>query len=323
MGVLICSVLSVHYKYPEFLVDQSERIRICAKPTSESLGADLRYHPVVHRGSNAEVIEAAQAAFRSTGLHGGCVDLRNKPEGAARGHGDSLTEAFLEVARNDAIGDDDLIAVMDHDTHPVDVNLFAAVGEKLTGRKTLAGIGVPQWHRGHCYLHPSFLMARVGTIRQMGPGRAFKMRFLPERNDLFWDVGEGFTIWCEQNGREILPLRVHDTRFPWSSWDSEMVPGNEAVLVGEHGEHVHVGNLMRYGLEEDRPLLSHLWAGPLPGKRGRVRDRVASSSGKYLRKHHVLRARLKPFWRKGSRLFSEYDEREMMAAYLAEPLTGS
>jgi len=42
-------VLSVHYKYPNLLRDQWERIRECAEPARRSLNAELRYHPVVLR----------------------------------------------------------------------------------------------------------------------------------------------------------------------------------------------------------------------------------------------------------------------------------
>jgi hypothetical protein len=39
-----------------------------------------------------------------------------------------------------------------------------------------------------------------------------------------------------------------------------MVPANGTELTGWHGETVRIGNLMRYGLEENAPLVSHLWA---------------------------------------------------------------
>jgi hypothetical protein len=147
----------------------------------------------------------------------------------------------------------------------------------------LAGVGIPQWHRGHCYLHPSFRLARVETVEEMGPDMAFRCSSpgAPLR-----DTGELFTVWCERNGRPILPLQVISTAFPWSRWDSEMAPGGSPRLRGEHGEPVHVGYGMQYGLEE-RPLVSHLWTMPL----------VAS----------------KPF--------SDHDAGTVMAAYLAEPMS--
>jgi hypothetical protein len=121
---------------------------------------------------------------------------------------------------------------------------------------------------------------------------------MPGNGVAFWDVCEGFTVWCEEHGRTILPLRVNATRFPWSRWDSDMVPGNGAELIGEHGERVQVGNLMHYGLGEGRSLVSHMWAAPL-------RD----SSG-------VSRVKR---WLSGNRPDPDYRLREVLSAYLAEP----
>jgi hypothetical protein len=290
-------VLSVHYKYPDLLRDQWRRIRECAGAAHHSLNAELRYRPVVHGGSSPDVIEMAYAVGDQGGASCSCIHLRAKPPTSASAHGDSLTEAVLQLTRAGALHDDDLIAVMDHDAHPVDASLFAVVGEKLLEQKSPAAIGIPQWHRGHCYLHPSFLMAGVDVIRQMGPETAFRARHHPS----FWDVCEGFSIWCENNGRAILPLRVNATRYPWSRWDSDMAPDGSAQLVGEHGEPVQVGNLMLYGLDAERSLVSHVWAAPL--------------------KRHARLARLKR-WLTNSTpgLAADFNERDVLSAYLAEPL---
>ena len=290
-------VLSVHYKYPDLLRDQWKRIRECAESVHNALNAELRYLPVVHGGSAPEVVETAYAVGEQGGLCCSCVHLRSKPATSASAHGDSLMAAVLQLTGAAEPHDEDLIAVMDHDAHPVDVDLFAIVGERLLEQKSLAGIGIPQWHRGHCYLHPSFLMARPEVIRQMGPQTAFKAQHHP----IFRDVCEGFTVWCEDNGRRILPLRVNATRFPWSRWDSDMAPDGGAELVGEHGEHVRIGNLMLYGLDEKRSLVSHLWAGPL--------------------KRHSRLLPLKRWLTSGAPvLAADYDEREVLSAYLADPL---
>ena len=292
-------VLSVHYKYPDLLRDQWERIRACAGPARQSLNAEIRYHPVVHGRSAPEVVAAAHAVGAHDGISSSCIHLRGTPATSASAHGDSLAEALLELTRNGSVRDEDLIAVMDHDAHPVDADLFAAVGAKLLEQKSLAGIGIPQWHRGHCYLHPSFFVARAELIQQIGTETAFKVR-LPGNNLSLWDVCEGFTVWCENNGRPILPLRVNATRYPWSRWDSVMVPDGGAELVGGHGERVRVGNLMLYGLSEERSLVSHVWAAQL-----RRQSRVS-------RLKRWLKRR-----RPGSA--SEYDEAELLSAYLAEP----
>jgi hypothetical protein len=292
-------VLSVHYKYPDLLRDQWERIRVCVESTRKSLNAVLRYHPIVHGGSTAQVVEAAQAVGKNDGLSSSCIQLRATPESSAAAHGGSLAAALLQLTSAGSVRDEDLIAVMDHDAHPVDSNLFVAVGETLLGEKAPAGIGIPQWHRGHCYLHPSFLMTRAGLIRQMGVETAFKVRLASGNGASFWDVCEGFTIWCEDNGRAILPMRVNATRFPWSRWDSDMVPGNGTKLVGEHGERVQMGNLMLYGLSEERSLVSHMWAAPLReySALSRLRRRLTGNRG----------------------VADDHDLREVLSAYLAEP----
>lgn len=269
------AVLSVHYQYPALLRDQARRLRACAEPLYQALGLELRHHPVVHGDSEPEVVAEALAA-------GGHVDLRDRT-GLETTHGQSLVEAFRQL-RERSLQAGDLVALMDHDTHPLDTGLFAEAARALLARRDLAGVGIPQWHRGHCYLHPSFLLTRVALIDRMTPERAFLSQRWPDRR-LRWDTAEGFTAWCEENGRPTLPLRVESTGFPWPRWDSEMVPDGGSRLTGEHGEPVQVGYLMRYGLEAGRPLVSHVWAAPLP-----------------------------------RRFFADHDPDEVLAAYLAEDL---
>jgi hypothetical protein len=271
------AVLSVHYRFPALLRDQARRLQACAAPLRQALGLELRHCPVLHSDSSPEVAAEALAS-------GGHVDLRDRIE-LKPTHGCSLAAAFRQLREDgeDGLRAGDLVAVMDHDAHPLDTALLAEAARALLARQDLAGIGVPQWHRGHCYLHPSFLLTRAGLVDEMTPERAFLSRRWPDRR-LRWDTAEGFTAWCEDNGRPTLPMRVESTGFPWPRWDSEMVPDGGSRLTGEHGEAVQVGYLMRYGLEAGRPLLSHVWTAPLP-----------------------------------SRFFSDHDPEEVLAAYLAEP----
>jgi hypothetical protein len=293
-------VLSVHYKYPDLLRDQWKRIRQCVDPTRQLLDAEVHYHPIVHGGSAADVVEVARAASAADGLLCSCIVLPDKPPTSASAHGDSLADAALGLMHGGEMHDEDLIAVMDHDAHPLSADLFAAVGQRLLSVPSLGGIGIPQWHRGHCFLHPSFLMARAELVRQIGPD-AFRMR-LPENGASLRDVGEGFTVWCENHGRAVQPLRVNATRLPWSRWDSDMVPNGGAELVGAHGERVRVGNLMHYGLGDERSLVSHVWAAPL--------------------KRQSTSARVKR-WLTGRTPASahDYDERRILSAYLSESTT--
>ena len=79
-----------------------------------------------------------------------------------------------------------------------------------------------------------------------------------------------------------------------------MVPNGGAELVGAYGERVRVGNLMVYGLTAERSLVSHVWAAPL-------------------RRHSRL-LRLKRWLTDTTPgLAAEYDERQVLSAYLAEP----
>src|SRR5262249_46160638 len=155
------------------------------------LNAEVRYHPIVHGGSASEVVTAAQAASADDELACSCIHFPTTPPTSASAHGDSLAEAVMDLTHRGEVDDEDLIAVMDHDAHPVDADVLAAVGERLLSQPSAGGIGIPQWHRGHCYLHPSFLMVRAGLIRQIGPDVTFRMR-LPGNDASLWDVGEGF-----------------------------------------------------------------------------------------------------------------------------------
>lgn len=291
------AILSVHYRFPELLDDAIFRLGACAGPVGATLGAELRYYPIIHRFARDGADEVvAEQCRRSEGL-ATCVDLRDRssqviPRGG-RCHGHSLAEAFRFLRRDGRLAADDLIATLDHDAHPLHAGLFALLGEKLLGTDAPAGVGIPQWHRGHCFLHPSLLMTRVGDVEEMGPETAFEVRLPAHSQDPSWsDTCEGFTLWCEQNGRRIHPLRVESTSFPWVKWDSENTAVWEATeLTGCHGEPVRVGCLMRYGLEPGTALVSHLWAGPLTSYR----------------------------WMG----FSEHTWEEVRAAYLAESLTGA
>lgn len=246
------AVLSVHYKYPGLLIDQARRLRECAGPVRERLGLDLLHVPILHGRSSPETVEAALEVSPET------VDLRGNPN-VKHPHGDALVEAFLRLG----LTPEDRLVLLDHDAHPLRASALADLGDRL--RENVA-IGIPQWHRGHCYLHPSFLMTRVSAVLEMGPDIAFR-GFYPEDGKGLRDTGERFTVWCEEHGRPLERLRVVSTEFPWDRWDSDMAPGGSPELVGEHGERVRAGYLMRYGLAEDRPLLSHLWAAPLKGNR--------------------------------------------------------
>jgi hypothetical protein len=277
------AILSVHYRYRELLADQAERIRRCARSTRELLGAELSYHPVIHPDTRPAVAEAALATAALPDLAAACIDLRGRPP-FQHVHGQCLEAAFERLCASGALTAGDLVAILDHDTHPLHPTLFAAAAGRLLADGPLAGVGIPQWHRGHRYLHPSFLLSRVETVVEMGAAMAFRSRPGDSASG-YRDTAEGFTTWCERRGLPTGALRVCSTAFPWSSWDSDMVPGGGAELAGEHGERIHVGNLMRYGLDAGRPLVSHVWAAPLLWQAGGVDH-----------------------------------ERKVLAAYLAEPL---
>jgi Glycosyl transferases group 1 len=286
------AVLSVHYCYPELLADQLARLERCVGPTREALGLRLELFVIVHRHSLAEVVAAAAAGCAARRF-ATCLDVGQRlPAEVRKGgqlHGRGLAAGLAELQESVGIEPDDLVVLLDHDAHPLDVRLFARLGEALREREELAAIGIPQWHRGHCYLHPSLLATRAATIFEMGTRAAFEVRLPPTKGSDDWhDTAEGFTAWCERHRRALLPLRVNSTRFPWTRWDSDMVPGGGACLTGEHGEPVQVGNLMHYGLDAAASLASHVWAGPLG-----------------------------PFRWLG---LSDHDRETVFAAYLAEPL---
>jgi hypothetical protein len=291
------AVLSVHYKYPELFADQLGRLAQSVAPTRRALGLRLEYYPIVHQRSTPEVVAAIRAGCAGSGFAtpldvGGAIAERATTGGAM--HGAGIAAAFELLRGRLHLDPDDLVFLLDHDTHPLDVRLFARLGDELGERPELAGIGVPQWQRGHCYLHPSLLATRAAAIFEMGTRTAFEVRVPADqegedRND-WHDTAEGFTAWCERSGRALLPLRVNATRYPWQRWDSDMVPNQGARLTGEHGEPVVVGNLMHYGLDGATSLASHVWAGPLG-----------------------------PYRWLG---LSDYSRDAVFAAYLAEPLAG-
>ena len=81
-----------------------------------------------------------------------------------------------------------------------------------------------------------------------------------------------------------------------------MVPDGGALLIGEHGEHVTVGNVMHYGLDR-RSLVSHVWAAPL------------KSRGRLLNWWHAIRGM--------ASTGPTYDRDAVFDAYLSEELIGS
>ena len=253
-------VLAVHYRYPELLHDQAERIGRCAGPVCAVLSAELRFHPILHRHVKSEaLVEAVQeVSHRYRGLVDS-LDLRDRPmPPGGMSHGYGLVEAYRAL-RREGLGEDDLIAVLDHDTHPLNSGLFATVGAALLAAD-VAGVGIPQWGRGHWFLHPSLLVTHAATLERIGL-QVFLARPPAYPGDRgWWDTAEGFTRWCEANGRGILPLRFESNGFPWKRPDSDE---QSLEIVGWHGETLSDGYLMRYGLEPGHPLVSHLRASPL------------------------------------------------------------
>lgn len=283
------AVLSVHYRYPELLADQVERLGRCAPALRAAAGLALRFHPIVHRFAREEVRRAVGAARGGNGdfaVRG--LDLSDRsaaviPRGG-RSHGHSLAEAFRVLRARGELAACDLIAVLDHDAHPLDTGLFAALCAALAHRPEPAGVGIPHWHGTQCYLHPSLLLTRVETVERMGLATAFQVRLPISPDSEDWDdTCEGFTAWCAKRRLPLLPLRVCSTAFPWTWWD-----GGSTEQTGGHGEAVRLGHLMSYGLAPERPLVSHVWAGAL----GPYRDLGLSPHG--------------------------WDE--VLAAYLSEPL---
>jgi hypothetical protein len=261
------AILTVYHRHPELVADHLARLRRCAEPVRRDLGMELRLHALLHGGSHRPVVKAVRSGCAGSGGFADCVDLRGlPPEVVPRhgplSHGHSLVAAYRLLRRDGRLAASDLVAVLDHDAHPLDTGLFSLLGEQLLSRPDLAGAGIPQWYHGRCYLHPSLLLTRAATLDEIGPEPAFQTRRPGYPGDPGWhDTGEGFTIWCEARSRPILPLRVLSTAFPFDRWDSDMAPDGGTELAGWHGEHVRVGHLMRFGLEPDRPLVSHIWAG--------------------------------------------------------------
>jgi hypothetical protein len=250
----------------------------------------MRLWPIVHPRTRETVAAAVRAGCAESGGFASCIDLGDRllPRGGGPSHGHSLAAAYRELRRTGELAGGDLLAVLDHDAHPLRTDLFAVLGRRLLADEALAGLGIPQWYHGRCYLHPALLLTRVATVEEMGPDVAFPPKPLLPGDPDWYDTCEGFTVWCEARGRPTLPLRVLSTGFPFTRWDSDMAPGGGTELTGAHGERVRVGHLMRFGLEPDRPLVSHVWAGFL---------------GPYLEDG-----------------FSPWSWDEVLAAYLAEPL---
>lgn len=284
------AILSVHDRHPKLWEDQIERLGRCAGPARAALGAELRLWPIIHSGTLEEAVEAVRAGCAESGGFASVIDLRDHllPEEGGAVHGQSLAEAYRRLRRDGMLEDGDLLAVLDHDAHPLRTDLFAILGRRLLAEGPLAGLGIPQWYHGRCYLHPALLLTRVATIEEMGPDAAFPPKPFQPEDPGWYDTCEGFTIWCEQQGRPTLPLRVISTGFPLERWDSDMAPGGGIELTGAHGERVLVGHLMRFGLEPDLPLASHIWA-----------------------------SFLGPYRKPG---FSPWSWDEVLAAYLSEPL---
>jgi hypothetical protein len=283
------AVLSVHDRHPELWRDQIERLARCAGPVRAALNAELRLWPIVHSLTREAVLDAVREGCAESGGFAGCLDLRDcvPPQEGGPIHGHSLAEAYRQLRGAGELEDGDLLAVLDHDAHPLRTDSFAILSERLLADGSLAGLGIPQWYHGRCYLHPALLLTRVAMVEEMGPDVALLPR--DRTADPGWyDTCEGFTVWCEQRSRPILPLRVISTGYPLERWDSDMAPGGGTELTGAHGERVRVGHLMRFGLEPDLPLASHIWAGFLG-----------------------------PYQWAG---FSPWSWDEILAAYLAEPL---
>lgn len=288
------ALLTVYDRHPVLVADHLARLRRCAAPLRRALGAELHLHAIVHRSTRGKVVDAVRSGCAGSNGFAACIDLRNRPPEVvpARGplgHGHSLAEAYRLLRRHGKLGAGDLVAALDHDAHPLDAGLFVRLAGELAAAPGLAGVGIPQWYHGRCYLHPSLLLTRVSTLDEMGPETAFLAKKPSVRGGADWhDTCERFTVWCEERDRPILPLRVLSTGFPFETWDSDVAPGGGTELTGAHGEPVRVGHLMRFGLEPDRPLVSHIWAGFLG-----------------------------PYKKDG---FSSWSWEEVLAAYLAEPL---
>src|SRR6185295_1256885 len=110
-----------------------------------------------------------------------------------RPHKEALIAAYRRLRRSGQIAAKDLVAIMDHDAHPLCREAMAAAAERLLASGA-AGLGNPQWYHRRCYIHPSFLLARAATLDEVGPELAFASRRDGVR---LGDTAEGFTIWCE------------------------------------------------------------------------------------------------------------------------------
>ncbi|HEY0783476.1 MAG TPA: hypothetical protein VGE98_13540, partial [Thermoanaerobaculia bacterium] len=153
------AILSVHYRYPELLADQLERLARCAAAMRSGLA--LSFHPIVHRQSRPAVVRAVLGASSRGALAVRGLDLRDRPAKliprGARSHARSLMEAVGVLRQEDNLGADDLLALLDHDAHPLDARLFDRLAAELARPDGPAAVGIPHWHGPLCYLHPSLL----------------------------------------------------------------------------------------------------------------------------------------------------------------------
>jgi len=118
-------VLSVHYRVRPFLVDQHRRLRGCI-PAVKDMGWELWYFPVVHAGSRPDVVAAARAmSSPEAPLPAAAVDLARRPLPQPH-HKEALIAAYRRLRRSGRLAAGDLVAVMDHDAHPLHREAMAA-----------------------------------------------------------------------------------------------------------------------------------------------------------------------------------------------------
>lgn len=242
-------VLSVHYAVTEFAAEQCNRILECLTPEATS----IYYCPIIHQWTESSVADILGSHL----FHISLGKNDNIREGH-HGHGDSLVAAYHQL--KPAIGNDDLVLVLDHDAHPISAFMLYKMVAWLKDNCGCNGIGIPWWRQGGVYLHPSCAMIRAKTVKEMGPTMAFRNNWFGENTDRQWDNLQGFTVWHETHKGHVDYFKVFDTKFPYTKWDSDIAVNESPCLIGEHGENVTVGYLMHYGFSQDHnPLVSHLW----------------------------------------------------------------
>lgn len=243
-------IFSVHYGYPTFMYDQEKRLSACQMDD-----LDLLYCVVTPRKAKKEVLAAAASPV--DGLHKKHWHVERCVRHHGFEHGDCLAIVVGEMFANNEISETDFLLILDHDAHPLSRSfLIDMVGYFNTNPDT-GGIGCPQWHRKHTYLHPSCALIRAKCVQGAGIESTFMADWsISPAIDTF----EGYTLYCEENGIPLKFFMVESTDTPWATWDSVNAPGGSAILKGEYGEDVHVGNNMAYGLVRGWPLVSHLWA---------------------------------------------------------------